>query len=265
LPQTDENQTITELSVEGPVPSIETTERTYGNRAAFFNLKNPKVRDVEIRIQFRVNRREAHSLHERYPVATRARFLQPDRLVRLDGEVATRAREAIEGQDERIARVRAIYNRVLADVDYDKSGMGWGRGDTDYVCEVGKGNCSDFHSLFIGMARAAGIPSIFEIGFPLPADDTHGTLGGYHCWAWFEVENGRWIPVDASEADKHPELTDYYFGTLCANRVAFTRGRDIVLEPAQLGPPLNFWIEPYVEVDGRPGVVTVTKDVRFEG
>ena len=32
----------------------------------------------------------------------------------------------------------------------------------------------------------------------------------------------------------------------------FTTGRDINLVPQQDGPPLNFFIYPYVEVDGKP-------------
>jgi len=58
--------------------------------------------------------------------------------------------------------------------------------------------------------------------------------------------------VDISEANKNPKLTDYYFGNLTEDRVAFSMGRDIDLVPKQDGPPLNFFIYPYVEVDGKP-------------
>jgi hypothetical protein len=58
--------------------------------------------------------------------------------------------------------------------------------------------------------------------------------------------------VDVSEADKQPSLEDYFFGAHDPNRVKFTTGRDIVLEPAQQGEPLNYFIYPYVEVDGVP-------------
>jgi transglutaminase-like putative cysteine protease len=42
---------------------------------------------------------------------------------------------------------------------YDKTGTGWGRGDVLYACDAKKGNCTDFHSLFIAMARSQGIPA----------------------------------------------------------------------------------------------------------
>jgi hypothetical protein len=46
-------------------------------------------------------------------------------------------------------------------------------------------------------------------------------------------------------------LNDYYFGNLSENRLSFSVGRDIDLEPQQKGPPLNFFIYPYVEVEGK--------------
>ena len=58
------------------------------------------------------------------------------------------------------------------------------------------------------------------------------------------------MPVDISEADKHPELKDYYFGHLSVNRVLFTSGRDLELDPAPQTGPVNFLIYPHIEVDG---------------
>ncbi len=57
------------------------------------------------------------------------------------------------------------------------------------------------------------------------------------------------MPVDTSEAHKHPEKREFFFGGLDADRIAFTTGRDIVLRDAA-GEPLNYFIYPYVEVDG---------------
>ena len=42
------------------------------------------------------------------------------------------------------------------------------------------------------------------------------------------------------------------FGNLTESRVSFTVGRDIDLVPRQKGPALNFFVYPYVEVDGQP-------------
>jgi len=120
-----------------------------------------------------------------------------------------------------------------------------------YACTAKKGNCTDFHSLFIAMARSQGIPARFEIGFPLPADKTSAEIAGYHCWAeFFDPQNG-WVPVDISEAWKHPEKKDYFFGAHDANRMQFSIGRDLKLNPAQQGEPLNYFVYPYAEFDGK--------------
>jgi hypothetical protein len=59
------------------------------------------------------------------------------------------------------------------------------------------------------------------------------------------------VPVDISEARKHPELKDYFFGGLSGNRVLFTRGRDLLLEPDDGGKRLNYFIYPVARADGR--------------
>jgi transglutaminase-like putative cysteine protease len=169
--------------------------------------------------------------------------------VPLDGVIAELSAQETRGIQDPLEKARAIYNYVIATMRYDKSGTGWGNGDAIWACTAKRGNCTDFHSLFIGMMRAAAIPARFEIGFPLPADQHDGAVAGYHCWAQFYVEPYGWIPVDASEAWKHPEKKNYFFGAHDDNRLQFTVGRDIRLDPPQRGDPLNYFIYPYAELD----------------
>jgi len=150
------------------------------------------------------------------------------------------------------AKARALYDWVWSHMQYDKSVPGFGLGDIPYCLKVGKGNCTDFHTLFIALARASGIPARWNMGFPLAYGD--GAPGpdpqevkGYHCWAEFYAPGAGWVPVDISEARKHPELKDYFFGNLSGNRVLFTRGRDLVLD----GKPLNYLIYPVARADGK--------------
>jgi len=133
---------------------------------------------------------------------------------------------------------------------YDKSGTGWGKGDAQYACDVKTGNCTDFHAYFIALARSIGIPARFAIGFTIPAETNEGKITGYHCWAEFYAE-GKWVPVDISEADKTPELADYYFGHHPANRFELTQGRDLIVDPAPSNSPINFMVYPIVEVNGK--------------
>ena len=55
-----------------------------------------------------------------------------------------------------------------------------------------------------------------------------------------------------SMANQNPKLKDYCFGNLTEDRITFSIGRDLELVPKQDGPPLNFFVYPYAEVDGKP-------------
>ena len=59
--------------------------------------------------------------------------------------------------------------------------------------------------------------------------------------------------MDASDAAKlrDPWKKNYLFGNLDPNRFEITTGRDLMLSPAQKDGPVNFFIYPYVEVDGK--------------
>jgi len=263
LPADDEAQAVTNVKVDSPVPHRVTSESVYGDRAVYLEVVPPFPSELPVTLSMDVHRSEISSVKHVAGSPRRERLLEGDRLAPLSTEAHSRANQATQGLSDSNAQAHRIYERVLADVNYDKSGVGWGRGDLEYVCAAGKGNCSDFHSLFIAMARSKSIPAVFEIGFPILVDKKEGTVSGYHCWAWYQDSAGAWRPVDASEADKDPKRADYFFGTICQNRVAFSRGRDVVLEPPQKGDPLNFFIYPYVEVDGKTEVAKAVNGFRF--
>ena len=265
LPQSDRYQTIGNLKIETPFAYTKHRDPEYGNAYVYLQVPAAKVTGpAEVRVSFEVARHEHRVLLEAHSVTAQSagadppdlqRFLQPDRRVPLQGVIAELAAQETRGISEPLAKARAIYDYVIATMRYDKSGTGWGNGDAIWACTAKRGNCTDFHSLFIGMMRAAGIPARFEIGFPLPADQHDGAVPGYHCWAEFYVEPYGWIPVDASEAWKHPDKKEYFFGAHDDNRLQFTVGRDIRLDPPQQGDPLNYFIYPYAELDGKPFAV----------
>jgi transglutaminase-like putative cysteine protease len=173
-------------------------------------------------------------------------------LIPTDGKIKELAIEVTGSQSGSVAKAKAAYDYLFTNMRYDKTGTGWGRGDAVWACDAKHGNCTDFHSPFIGMLRVDGIPARFDIGFPLPEDKNKGDIAGYHCWAEFYASKTGWIPVDISEAWKAKEKEDYFFGSVDANRVQFSSGRDISLSPKQDGPALNYFVYPYVEVDGKP-------------
>ena len=261
VPHDSPFQQITDMQIDSPYPyQIHTAE--YGNKILSIGLNNPAQSSFTITMRFNIVRKEhvqerlrqanhSGAKEERDP--NLARWLQPDRLVPIDGKIKQWAQEVIKdaGAKTDLEKARAIYNHIISTVKYDKSGQGWGRGDIYYACDARRGNCTDFHAIFIGYCRALGIPARFAIGFPLPADRGAGQVSGYHCWAEFYLKDTGWVPVDASEAAKNPAKREYFFGAHDENRVEFSIGRDLMLNPKQAGEPLNYFIYPYAEVDGK--------------
>jgi transglutaminase-like putative cysteine protease len=166
------------------------------------------------------------------------------------------------GAPDRMAVARRIYEWCVANLKYDTSGEGWGRGDTLWACDSRRGDCTDFHSVFTALARAEGIPARFVMGYPLPAGQESGEVDGYHCWAEFYTLDSGWVPVDASDAALNPEYHEYYFGRLTPDRFVMSVGRDLEMSPPQEGGALNFLYEAYAEAD-KLSVGEVETTVRF--
>jgi transglutaminase-like putative cysteine protease len=251
LPQTDRNQTIHRISVDAPGTWTIGREPRFGNQSLHMRT-NPPRGPLSVLLTVEATRAENGGASGPLSDEDRALYLKPEPLVPLDGPVRELAEEATRGLASEGEKARAIYETVTGLMTYDKSGAGWGRGDALFACEARRGNCTDFHALIIGMARSIGIPARFAIGLPLPEARGSGEVPGYHCWAELYVEGRGWVPVDGSEAAKDPAKRDYFFGHHDENRLEFSRGRHLTLVPPQQGPPLNFFVYPYAEVDGKP-------------
>jgi transglutaminase-like putative cysteine protease len=257
IPHDDAYQRIANVRVDTPYP-YKISVGDQGNTMLHLEIARPKETSIPVTVTFEAVRKER--IQSTVAVSRTAasptdleRWLQPDRLVPRDDKIRGWAREVVDAAHAKtdLEMGRAIYNHIVATVKYDKTGKGWGRGDIYYACDARRGNCTDFHAIFIGYARAMGIPARFAMGFGLPTDRGAGKIGGYHCWAEFYAKGIGWVPVDASEAAKDPAKREYFFGAHDENRVELSKGRDVVLTPKQQGDPLNYFVYPYAEVDGK--------------
>jgi len=255
----DPYQEVRVTSATGDLRLKKTREARFGNEIYYAEASKAKPGDLHFEVVYDVVRHEHLTLGLVRPRLENAalskkeseQYLAADKLVPITGLPAELAVQVSSGKTSQLERARAIYDYVFETMRYDKTGTGWGHGDVLWACDSKRGNCTDFHSLFIAMARSQGIPARFEIGFPLPPDKTSSEIAGYHCWAeFFNPQNG-WIPVDISEAWKHPAKKDYFFGAHDTERVQFSLGRDLKLNPQQQGEALNYFVYPYVEVAGQ--------------
>lgn len=222
----------------------------HGNRILRYDVKNVNGRSLSFKQTYRIRRTRRNLTTDGKPPIRESmgsyypEFLDHHQYMVTNDRVREIARSATEDSNSYMDNLRSLYDRVREIMKYDKSGHGWGKGDIRYCLRVGKGNCTDFHTLFASLAREQGIPTRFIMGFPIPRTTKQGTVGGYHCWVESYVPGEGWFPMDISEADKHPKLVDFYFGTLDADRIQFTTGKNI---PLSTGKRVNYLIYPVVD------------------
>ena len=186
--------------------------------------------------------------------ALSTRWLMPETLSAIDAPVKSAARKIVAGRKTPLDKARAVYDHVVTKMTLlahprDLQGSGYGR--VSFTVKEMKGDRTDMAAAFVGLCRASGIPARTVTGLRFPADEESGTVRDWHVWAEFLTEAAGWIPADPSAAMADPSKKAFYFGSLDADRVTMSIGRDVVLIPAQAGPPLNFFVNPYWEGNGR--------------
>jgi hypothetical protein len=265
VPVSDDRQTVKLLSVSEPNGSF-TTETKYGNKMyylQYFPKKNILSDTVRIVFTYDVILREK-SVAEAKGLAPLPKvkpgedfqvYLKGNRLIPLKGPIL-KLRDAMDLPGEPIIAGKKVYDNLISTMVYNYKAPGAGLGDAIWACDSKTGDCSDYHSVFIGICRSSGIPADHEFGIPLRVARPNTTIKDWHCWAKFWVQGPGWITIDASEADKHPELKEYLFGTLSNEYLTISHGRDVNMMPKQKGEPLNIFADPYSEIDGKlfPGI-----------
>jgi transglutaminase-like putative cysteine protease len=259
-------QRILDVEILSQIEGEIERETEYDNLFWHAEVPASEIDAISIRVEYEVERRVYRGSGEKGDAKAAERFLlSNDRVVvghPVLESILTEIRSQTPSKDH-AAKARAIYDWVVDNVEYKKVGTGWGNGDTFWACNERYGNCTDFHSLFISLAQTEGIPARFEMGFPIPLDRNEGTVLGYHCWLEFWLPDRGWVPVDASEAFRHPNQRELFFGTHPADRLHFTTGRDLKLGKHHRGRPLNYFIYPYVEIDGQRSDVEITTRLHF--
>lgn len=294
IPSDSPLQSVRDLTVESPISYKITREKKFGNRMIYVHVpatqtafsivvsfvverhkplndlenKDPEKKDLK---KSNVEKpTDAHQTGSDFSQWQQPLLLKSDKKVPVGGRYRTLAQDVIQGQSAPAAQMRALFEHVVATMQYDykKESPHLGEGDVAFVCDYKKGNCSDLHSYLISLDRSLAIPAVLEYGFPIsgvPVADplpVEGIISGYHCWMWFHdpavTTNAGWVAVDAADARRwldagRPDKKDYLFGHLIPERSAVTmsRGRDLTLLPAQKARPLNYFIYPYAEADGK--------------
>ena len=208
--------------------------------------------------------------------AQRRLYLQPTALIPTDGIVKQTADKITAGAATDLDKARAIYAWVVVNTFRDAATRGCGTGDIASMLTTGflGGKCADLNALFVGLARASGIPARDVYGIRVaPSRFGYKSLGAnsptvtksQHCRAEVHLAGFGWVPVDPADVRKvaleEPpgklELGDAkvvaaregLFGAWEGNWIAYNVAHDVTL-PGATGPELGFLMYPQAEVAG---------------
>jgi len=205
-------------------------------------------------------------------------FLRPGKYVPTDGIVKETADKATKGATTDVDKARAIYEWVVENTFRDPKARGCGRGDIRFMLESGDlgGKCADLNALYVGLARAAGLPArdVYgvrvaksELGYKSLGASSDHISKSQHCRAEVYLNQYGWVPVDPADVRKvvleeppgNLKLSDdmvakartRLFGSWEMNWMAYNYGHDVAL-PGSTGQPLAFLMYPQAETsEGR--------------
>lgn len=211
------------------------------------------------------------------PAAERALYTRATALLPTDGIVRDTAEQIVRGARDDEEKARAIYDWVVDNTFREPKTRGCGLGDVRGMLETGNlsGKCADLNALYVGLARAAGLPARDVYGLRV-ADSRFGykSLGksgnvskAQHCRAEVFLERFGWVPVDPADVRKvvleeppgQLSLVDpkvvaarrRLFGAWEMNWLAYNDAHDLVL-PGSEGPQIPFLMYPQGEsAEGR--------------
>jgi transglutaminase-like putative cysteine protease len=205
--------------------------------------------------------------------AERARYTAGTDLIPIDGIVKETSDKITAGTAGEIEKARAIYQWVVDNTFRDAKVRGCGIGDIASMLKTGNlgGKCADLNALYVGLARAAGLPARDVYGIRVaPSRFGYKSLGAnsdvitkaQHCRAEVYLSGFGWVPVDPADVRKvvleepptnlaisDPKVVAAratLFGAWETNWLAYNFAHDVAL-PGSRGPKLGFLMYPQAE------------------
>ncbi len=205
-------------------------------------------------------------------------FLRPTKLVPTDGIVKATAFEITKGATNDVEKARSIYEWIVDNTFRDPKVRGCGRGDIRFMLESRDlgGKCADLNALYVGLARAVGLPArdVYgirvaksQLGYKSLGASSQTITKAQHCRAEVYLTGYGWVPVDPADVRKvvleeppgNRPLSDEMvatarkrlFGSWEMNWMAYNFSHDVAL-PGASGAPIAFLMYPQAETaEGR--------------
>jgi transglutaminase-like putative cysteine protease len=205
-------------------------------------------------------------------------FLRSTKLLPTDGIVKETATEITSSSKTDVEKAGAIYEWIVDNTFRDPKTRGCGLGNIRFMLETRNlgGKCADLNALYVGLARAAGLPArdVYgirvaksQLGYKSLGASSDKVTKAQHCRAEVYLHNYGWVPVDPADVRKvvleeppgNRPLDDdmvkrartRLFGSWEMNWMAFNFAHDVPL-PGSSGNPVEFFMYPQAETaDGR--------------
>ena len=259
----------------GRTVMIETSTNDPDILAAVWEAGNPAVLTLTSRVSTRGHAVDLTSPSVPPPrdLSAFGHFLRPTKYIPTDGIVKKTADAITRGAGTDFERARAIYEWIVDNTFRDPKTAGCGVGDIRFMLEANSlgGKCADINALFVGLARAAGLPARDVYGLRVaPSKNGYRSLGlasdnatkAQHCRAEVYLTGFGWVPVDPADVRKvvleeppgNLAMTDErvtrararLFGSWEMNWVAYNYAHDVML-PASSRGSLPYFMYPQGE------------------
>jgi transglutaminase-like putative cysteine protease len=204
--------------------------------------------------------------------------LRPTKLIPTDGIVKETATEIIGSAKTDLEKARAIYEWIVENTYRNPKTRGCGIGNIKFMLESRDlgGKCADLNALYVGLARAAGLPARdaygirvakSELGYKSLGTSSETISKAQHCRAEVYIAEHGWVPVDPADVRKvmleeppgnraaNDEMVKKararLFGSWEMNWVAYNFAQNVTL-PGSSSGPIGFLMYPQAETaEGR--------------
>lgn len=262
-PVSDQDQTITDVKISGDYAASAVYADAVYSTPMLYARWDKGAASRKLTFSFRADRKEV--IRRDFPLKEAAwdpvdyaQYLGATKSAPINGDVWLQAIKITSGKKTVLEKAKAIYDWTCENTYRDPKTKGCGAGDACAMLKNPGGKCADIHTLFVALARAAGVPAREVFGIRMGKKEREEITTWQHCWAEFYLPGYGWVPVDAAdvrkamltenlklEDAKTAEYRAYFWGGIDPYRVKLSVGRDLILNPPQPGGPLNYFMYPF--------------------
>ncbi len=254
IPYHDFEQEVSDFSVISEIP-YKTTEDSRKNKMLFLKKETVKEGD-RIVLKYILRRKTSGIIEDTKDKPEK--YLKPSEWEKWDENISKYVGYLVGNEKDSVKIGRKVYHAIIDHLKYIHEVCG--RGVSAITFEDRIGRCDEFHALFRSMMMYKKIPVKWEQGLALPYPSEMKKTGEFeadcinaHSWVRFYTGKNRWMPVDVSEGKRRPDIREFYFGNLVPNRIKFSTGRGITLNPPQKNI-MNTFPYTYMEAGGIPAI-----------